>query len=245
MPVKEGLSGSSLKIIALVSMFVDHVYYAVFQLGYIEKRGFLPGLYLPDGTFNPGHWVFGLEVIMRAVVGRVAFPIFCFLLVEGFVHTSNRTKYKMRLFLFALLSEIPFNLAFRDSLKFGTSNVFFTLFLALLALDGLESSLHPVLRTLLVFVPAYLAQVLGSDYGASGVLLVVGLYLARGEKAWAVLVGLLSVVVFPAISLMSLLAYAPICLYNGKRGLNLKYVFYAFYPVHLAGLYLVRLLIVR
>lgn len=107
------LSGFTLKCIAMVTMLIDHIGYVLF----------------------PGYVIF-------RIIGRLAFPIYCFLLVEGAVHTSNWKKYLGRLFLFALISEIPFNLAIGGKLWYPASqNVFFTLFLGLLAILLLQKPL--------------------------------------------------------------------------------------------------------
>lgn len=141
---KKGITGSTLKIMACVMMLIDHI-------GAVILESFL-NTKMPDvmnqeqalqflsqyGTF------YYADLIMR-FVGRVAFPIFCFLLVEGFCHTRNVKKYALNLGIFALVSEIPFNLAFAfsrgEALQYGVfypdyQNVFFTLFLSLLTLCG-------------------------------------------------------------------------------------------------------------
>ncbi len=240
-----GLSGSTLKIIAVISMLVDHTFLAIFDKVYIGKKLPMPGLYFQNGLPNHEHWIFGLERVMRGTIGRIAFPIFCFLLVQGFVHTSNKGKYKLRLFVFALLSEIPFNLALWERFRFGASNVLFTLLLGLVSLEVIEKDWHLVVRGPAVVGMVLLADLLGCDYGAAGVLLIVMLYFARDDKVMTVLVGLLAIVASPAFSVMSILAYIPVYFYNGKRGLKLKYVFYAFYPVHLLVLYFIRWAMVR
>ena len=122
--MKDGLSGSTLKLIAVTSMLIDHAFAALVEKVYINKALYMPGLVLPDGAINYNLWIFGLQNIMRGTIGRIAFPIFCFLLVQGFIHTSNRNKYKLRLLVFALISELPFNLALKDSFTFRASNVF-------------------------------------------------------------------------------------------------------------------------
>jgi len=238
-----GLSGSTLKIIAAISMLVDHTFVAVFEQGYMSGKLYMPGLLTPDGTLNYSHWVWRLGTLMRGLIGRIAFPIFCFLLVQGFIHTSNKRNYKMRLLIFALLSEIPFNLALRDTLHFGASNVLFTLVLGFVALEAIETDWNVIVRGLAVAGIAALAETLGTDYGASGVLLITVLYLARGSMAMTVLAGALAVLVLPSFGqLTAVLAYIPVAFYNGKRGLNLKYSFYVFYPGHLLALYFIRYL---
>lgn len=242
----KGLSGSTLKIIAAISMLVDHTYVAIFEQGYIRGRLPMPGLFTQESMLNYDHWVYRLGGFMRGLIGRIAFPIFCFLLVQGFIHTSNRRNYKIRLLIFALISEIPFNLALWDTFRFGISNVLFTLLLGFIAMEVVEADWNPLLRGLAVAGIAFLAEVLGCDYGASGVLLIVALYLARADRMLTVLVGVFSVFVLPSLSnLAAVLAYIPIAFYNGQRGLRFKYVFYVFYPGHLLVLYLVRWLMIR
>lgn len=126
---KRGVSGSTLKIMAVISMLIDHIGGVLILMGIYYKLiphpenigiGCIPNLNT-------------IYLIMRAI-GRIAFPIFCFLLVEGYVHTSNKKKYALRLFIFALISEIPFNLAFGNKVFIPASrlnNVFFTLFLGI------------------------------------------------------------------------------------------------------------------
>ncbi len=167
------LSTFVLKIIAIISMMTDHVGAVLF----------------PD------------QVWMR-YVGRLAFPIFCFLIAEGFAHTKNVPKYLMRLGMFALISEIPFNLAFKGKLFFyGGCNVFITLFLGLLALvifdaiNRMEGIPKPVLLLISLVPVAALcrtADSLGSDYGKYGVMLIFIFYIFRENRTAALLVFALS-----------------------------------------------------
>ncbi|MBQ6875773.1 MAG: hypothetical protein IJN46_06025, partial [Lachnospiraceae bacterium] len=113
-----GLSADALKWIAMVTMFIDHLAYT---------------------SLNPygPHYV-EMYTVMRTI-GRIAFPLYCFLLVEGFMHTGNYRRYVLRIGLFALLSEIPFDLALMDSvLEFRSNNVFFTLLAGLLLIWGIS-----------------------------------------------------------------------------------------------------------
>lgn len=117
------ISGSTLKIMAIITMFIDHLGLAVIAR---MRR-----------TVSAGELLLRLNSLYSAtrVIGRLAFPIFCFLLVEGFDKTGSRAKYLFRLGLFALISEIPYDLAFcAKLLEFKHQNVYFTLFLGLLSL---------------------------------------------------------------------------------------------------------------
>lgn len=213
------MSGSTLKLIALGSMLVDHL--AASKV--LEKLCRSAALY----------------EFCRAV-GRIAFPLFCFLLVEGFVYTRNRKAYLARLFLFALLSEIPFDLAF-----FGTpchltaQNVFFTLFLGFLTLCGVEK-LRERGHVRWVWIPMLsgilAASLLQTDYGGFGVILILIFYWFR-EKPWQRnLISGCACLGEPA-AIVSLL---PIQFYNGTRGISLKYIFYLFYPLHLLLFVVIR-----
>ncbi len=213
------MSGSTLKLIALGSMFVDHLAAS--------------GVLLKMCGSEP------LYEFCRAV-GRVAFPLFCFLLVEGFVYTKNRKAYLIRLFLFALLSEIPFDLAF-----FGTpfllsyQNVFFTLFLGFLTLCGVEE-LRNREHIAWVWVPMLsgiiVAFLLHTDYSGFGIILILIFYWFREAPLRRNLIAGCACLGEPT----AILSLLPIQLYNGKRGIPLKYVFYLFYPLHLLLFVLIR-----
>ena len=139
---KKGISGSTIKLIGIITMFIDH--FAAALLGRIViSRGFYQAVYSNNEDVviqwlqENGLLYYGMEFLR--MVGRLGFPIFCFLLVEGFSKTSNKLKYAVRLGLFALISEIPFDLAFRAKvLEFGYQNVFFTLFLGFLAMCAFD-----------------------------------------------------------------------------------------------------------
>ena len=222
-----GLSGSTLKLIAIVTMFID-------QLGVVAFETQISNYMVP-------------YYIMR-LIGRLAFPIFCFLLVEGFFHTRDVKKYALRLLVFAFISEIPFDLAFNRQLFYWRhQNVFFTLFIGLLVIALLDHTKHVfhgflqfVVEIIVLVAGILLGQFLFTDYGAVGVLAIVFLYMFRQYKSNALAMGI-SVIWLSAMNIIESPALIDILLvkfYNGKRGLNLKYVFYAFYPAHLLLLYL-------
>lgn len=227
------LSGSTLKIIAIVLMLIDHIGAVVLYHGYI----------IPHIPFSPGTAPYNVYTLYRVLrfIGRSALPIFCFLLIEGFLHTSDRQKYGTRLLFFALLSEIPFDLAVHNSLwDLSSQNIFFTLFIGfcvLWLLDILQENLS--LQLLSICCGMLLAHFLKTDYGYWGILLITALYWFRNRPGLQTLAG--SVCLFweaPAC-----LAFIPINLYNGKRGISLKYFFYLFYAVHLLLLTLLRYLL--
>ncbi len=214
------MSGSTLKLIAIASMFVDHLGASGVVLMISGNR----------------IWVY--EVCRQ--MGRIAFPLFCFLLVEGFVHTGNKRNYLSRMLLFAFVSEIPFDLVFYDRwIYLRSQNVFFTLFLGLLTLYGIEVAIQKNHREQ-VWVPVLLGCIaawgLQTDYSYFGIILIVIFYWFRNIPWKRNLVAGCSCLWEPA----AVLALLPIQLYNGKRGIPVKYLFYFFYPVHLLFLWYLR-----
>lgn len=211
-----------LKLIAFSAMVIDHVGAAFF----------------PD------------QLWFR-YVGRLAFPIFCFLLVEGYMHTRNFWKYAIRILVVALISEIPFDLALNNGnlFQWGHQNTFFTLFLGLLALLSVDSFLKIgkyIPAVVCAVVIMVLAQVLNTDYGAKGICFVLLFYFIKYIKGiWSRVFLVLAFILLnysSNVQIFAALALIPIYFYNGKRGMNkLKYLFYAGYPVHLFIIALVKI----
>ncbi|MCI8409725.1 MAG: conjugal transfer protein TraX [Lachnospiraceae bacterium] len=212
-----GISGAGLKWLAMATMLIDHCA-AVFGYKIITYfHSIVP------------------YTCLRGI-GRLAFPIFCFLLVEGYVHTSNRIKYGVRLFLFAIISEIPFDLAFNGSwLNWNSQNVFFTLTLGLIAIFVLEYfQSNPWIGRVLACGVVLAAELFHTDYSGAGVVLIVGFYIFREKEIYRILCAFLVLVVFGnVLEIVALLAFLPIHFYNGERGWQIKYFFYIFYPAHL------------
>ncbi len=229
-----GLTGASLKWIALVTMLLDHIAYAVLYKAYIVPN-----------SISSGATLYGIYRIMRAI-GRVSFPLFCFLITEGWRHTSNRARYAFRLFVFGLLSEIPYDLAFQGALvSMSHQNVFFTLFLGLVAIavwdrvtEDNKTWVGKCLGTVLVFGVASIAQLTDTDYGLAGVLIIFVFHVFRGHTLlmFIAYVGALGVSVgfgSSEIEMFASAAFLLMLLYNGQRGKQNKYLFYVFYPAHL------------
>ena len=105
---ERGLNGAALKWIAMCSMFIDHIGAVVLEYGLYYQGGAERMDFLLEQSW--GVFLYPLSLLLR-ILGRPAFLIYCFLLVEGFVHTRDRKKYGRNLLLFGLISEIPFNLA--------------------------------------------------------------------------------------------------------------------------------------
>ena len=256
---EEGLSGTALKYMALVTMFIDHAGLVVVWYGLLQG----------PTAFAAAHHdqLLSLYRMMRTI-GRLAFPFYLFLLVQGFMYTHDRFAYGKRLFIFAVLSEIPFNLAIGQSLfTFADQNVMWTLLLGFLMLCLLEKiRLKDFSREILVLLSlssvaffGIVAVLFHTDYSYKGILILAALYLYRFDKKRACLLGALLFFIEPIRALRYLLSpgsvaspfwepaaalsFIPICLYNKKRGKGPKYLFYFFYPVHLICLYLVEQLL--
>ena len=235
-----GLTSNMLRILAVIFMITDHLW----------------------ATIVPGsNWM--------TYLGRLAFPIFAFQISEGFIHTSNLKKYTLRLLAFAVVSEIPFNLFYGGNWFYPYhQNVMFTLLLGLLAITLIdkarkEKTSKQIVKTVLLLIPICLGAYIGfPDYGFWGFLTVVMFYLFRGFPfAWLLQLAamvLMNIVLFEgqqfivefagktyeiATQGFDVFALIPIGLYGGKKGKSSKimqYGFYAFYPVHMIILYLIR-----
>lgn len=246
---KRGISGSTLKIIAIIAMLIDHIGAVILERILINAGLFTvmqsgdTNAIMQFYTENAG--LLTLYTVMRQFIGRLGFPIFCFLLVEGFLHTRNVTKYAVRLGIFALISEVPFDFAFAGKpFYFGYQNVFFTLFIGLLVMLAYQAiaekmKAHVAVKVLLYIASfgagALFAAFLRTDYGAIGIMCIMALYIFRKNKVFQIIAGCAAFL----WEITAPLAFIPIGFYNGKRGLKMKYVFYAFYPLHLFVLYLI------
>ena len=227
-------SGTALKTIACITMLVDHIGASCIEAGILT-----PGLdvgTLSQDTLS-AYPLYRLDMVLR-FTGRLAFPLFCFLLVEGFVHTHDVKRYVQRLLLFGLVSEVPFDLAFfRTPFAPQHQNVYWTLALGVLAMAGLkrfekENGLPGWQGLVWAGGCAVLALVARTDYHAIGVLIICALYMARADRKRQCLAG----AVLFLFELTAPLAFVLVLFYNGQRGACsplLKKAFYWFYPVHL------------
>ena len=221
------MSGTTLKWIAVISMLIDHTAEVLIN---------------HNAALTDPIWA-QIYVLMRGI-GRIAFPIYAFLLVEGFLHTRDVKKYLARMLTFAVVSEIPFDLAvFHTPFYWGYQNVFFTLFLGLLALAG-ENVVHQSSgmfagaglwkQAFVLILCVGTAQLINCDYGAFGVFFIILLYMTRYDKKTQTVLGAISLI----CESPGILAFIPIRLYNGTRGrCGNRYFFYAFYPAHLLALW--------
>lgn len=219
------LSGSMLKLIAVVTMIIDHV-----ASHLIDRSQIL---------FSVIGYDISLYGLMRGI-GRWAFPLFVFLMIEGFLHTRNRIRYGISLGIFALISEIPWNLAHSGTWFFGGQNVFFTLLFGYLGLCVLEYlKKQPVLQFASIIALAVFTIFFHTDFAPHGFAFIILLYLVREHEVARSMTGLIlnnPWWVMPSFVIMSL--------YNGKRGfikgVVMKYAFYAIYPLHLLVIYFIK-----
>lgn len=224
-----GLNNNQLKLIAMLSMLLDHC-----------GRELFPAI----------------EIL--PVIGRLAFPVFAFMIAEGCRYTKNRKKYFLQIFLLAAICQAVYYISSGSLYQ----NVLVTFSLSTAVIFLTDSFIRK--KTLMTFIPALaiccctvfvcvlLPEIISTksfhiDYGLAGVLLPVAVYYAPGKKsrlaAFSVMLVILSLVM-GGIQWYSLASIVLILAYNGKRGkLNLKYLFYIFYPLHLAVIYLIGLMI--
>lgn len=213
--MKFGINTFTLKMIAIATMFIDHVGAVLFP-----------------------------QVIFLRIIGRIAFPIFAYELVEGFVHTHDVKKYMMRLGAFALISEIPFDLATAGvPLEFGHQNVFFTLFLGLVMLYLMSKAPTVIVRFIYVLAILLFSEFLRTDYNSNGLLMILCYYVFRNFKVIKLAgVAFINVFLMSFYQRYALLSLIPIALHNGEQGPKCKRFFYAFYPAHLMILYLITII---
>ncbi|WP_034446179.1 TraX family protein [Butyrivibrio sp. AE2032] len=244
------INGNALKIIACISMLIDHA--AAGIIVPIARDGLLP-----DGIdFGTVEFVYK---ILRGV-GRTAFPIFCFLLVEGFVHTKSRLRYSLSLLIFGLISEPFFDVTFycrndiyninilqvlreNRSILADHSNVYFTLFIGLLVMWAIQSSFTLVeklqsnnifaylLSGMATFLGAFIAQKIESDYHWFGVVLIAIFYIFRFFEPINLVAGYLFLASF-STEYLAFPAFILIYFYNKKRGRRLGKLKYAFYAFY-------------
>lgn len=200
----------TLKMIAIVAMLIDHIGAVLFPQ-YIELR----------------------------IIGRLAFPIFAYTLVEGFIYTHDVYKYMIRLGVLALLSEIPFDLAFfNTTLELSHQNVFFTLLLGVFLLHLLIKTPGKFRKAIWIIAFLLLSEYLHTDYSSMGLLMILVYYYFRENKVLKLmLIAAINVFLMGYIQVYAILAMIPIAFHNGKQGLKCKWFFYGFYPIHLLIIY--------
>ena len=221
------ISQEGLKIIACLTMLIDHIGYVFFP-----------------------------KMMFFRLIGRMSFPLFCFLLVEGVNHTKNPKQYGLRLAICAALAEIPFDLCFYRKLTFDHQNVIFTLLTGFVALELIKRTNNQFFKIFTVLGAMFLALKLNMNYGLKGILLIVLLYSLREESWQQAIAVVVFAMIFPfsRVTILgqginggwfALLALIPIFMYSGRKSTHNKkgqWMFYLFYPLHILLLYLVYVL---
>ncbi len=248
------VTSSGLKWVALITMLIDHVGASILEWSITSG----------DYRIVDGNALYVLDMVFRAI-GRTAFPLYIFLMAEGFYYTRSRKNYLIRLIIFCFISEVPFDMAFgfyqtgvgdaRQNLWVpGYQNVFFTLALGLAAIwimnllyEKMPSVVWEIILDVgVVAVACLAAYALKTDYDAGGVLAICGAHVAKRFKAKPVIEGVMIIAilvvtagVFEAAA--AIIALPLLALYRGKRGYRFnRWIFYVFYPAHLCLLALIR-----
>lgn len=223
------LSGAQLKYIAFLSMLIDHT----------NKALIYPNL--NGGRLNTVSDIFD-------IIGRIAFPIFAFLLVEGFFKTRSRAKYLATLLVFGVISEVSFDLfTTKQFFEPNWNNIMFTLALVLVTIwmiDVLKKKMEKfpkilwfLLSFVILAVMCLIAAILSLDYDYHAILIGYFYYIFHGRELIAIPFNFLSMYKEP----WALLGFGLVLTYNGERGKQNKLINYLFYPVHLLILGLLRI----
>lgn len=223
------MSSFVLKVIALITMLIDHSGYVIF------------------GKFS-----------FLNYIGRFAFPIFAFGISEGYLHTKDLKKYFIRLGLFAIVSQLPYYL-FISSITTDTVglNIFFTLLLGLASITLYDKCKNKIVGVLPIIPICFLAYFLNCEYSWYGILLIFGFYLFKKHKILMNSYTFSLMSIYYLIHLCKnnfdyryiLLYFSTLCslffinLYNGKKGKDSKYILYLLYPIQFLILYVLTLLI--
>lgn len=222
------LNGAKLKYIAFLSMLIDHVNNGVVT-PLLDGKGVL--LHISN---------------IFSILGRIAFPIFIFFIVEGFFKTRNRKKYLFNLVLFGIISEVPFDL-FTSKVFYNPNwnNMMFTLALCLVTIwiiDEVKDRINNRylwygLSLVIVMAFGLLAMQLSLDYDYHAIILAYVFYIFYDRPVLGATIGYVSIIK----ELYSFLGFAMTITYNGKRGKQNKWINYFFYPVHLLILGIIRI----
>lgn len=216
--------GRTLKILAVISMLIDHIGVALYP-----------------------------NIMLLRYIGRLAFPIYCFLLVEGAFHTHDIRKYLRNLLIFAAISEIPFNMMLKGRFfYFPHQNVFLTLAAGIIMIMLFrladrrypETSMRQVLYAGIYILIGGIAQILHFDYGMIGIGFIFVFYQLRSKPIMKYLLFAIMCIMSNKTEIFAIMAIVFLDMYSGKRGQispTMKKAFYMIYPIHLLILGLLRM----
>lgn len=222
------LNGAQLKYIAFLSMLIDHVNNSLIT-PLLDGKGFLLSL---SNLFS--------------ILGRIAFPLFIFFVVEGFFKTRDRKRYFLTLIIFALISEVPFDIFTSKTIyQANWNNIMFTLALSLLTIwiiDSIKGKIKNkllwyIVSIIIVGVFGFIAMLLSLDYDYHAIVIAYIYYIFYEMPLLAAGLSYLSILK----ELYSFLGFAMTLTYNGQRGKQYKWLNYFFYPVHMLILGLIRI----
>lgn len=225
------LTGAHLKTIAILSMIIDHVNKALIYPNLVSNYGFLTRM---SNLFD--------------IIGRIAFPLFCFLLVEGYFKTRNRKRYLLHLIPFGIISEVPFDMFVTASFfNKNWNNVMFTLAFVLITIWSIDTlkgkmkhmpkALWYLVSIIIVLIMCIATMYFALDYEYHAILIGYSFYLFHEAPIFSIPFGYASMFTQP----WSLLGFGMTLLYNGERGRQNKLLCYWFYPVHLLMIGIMRI----
>lgn len=208
------MSNYQLKLIAIITMTIDHI-----------------GHFILDPTTD--------MYLMFRIVGRLAFPIFAYLLIVGYFKTSNFAKYLITILVLGLMFQLP---TLYSPLINGDGNIFLTLSLGLILIYVLDANFNNILKCIAGIVLVWMFKLLNLDYGILAAIMFITYYLV--QKHEFNMVNKLVIMIVPytiysylymsKLQIYGLLAIPLILIYNGERGKYInKYFFYAYYPIHI------------
>ena len=228
------MTSFTLKVLAAIFMLCDHINDAIF------------------GQFS-----------ILNLIGRMAFPIFAYQLVQGYIHTKDKKKHLLKLLMFAIISEIPFDLIVSTISTTKYLNVLFTFFLATLGMYLSEKINNNYLRTIIIIGISIISHIINVDYGAFGIILIYIFYYFETNKIknkkmkMTIITFLLCNLKYLSFAfnnptsetinkyfmcgIFASFAIIFINQYNYKEGKKLKYFFYIFYPLHMIILYFIHI----
>lgn len=231
------LTGTKLKLYGCITMLFYTIGVSIVQNGMIHINQYDNVTFSSMLAENPDMMLLSGWASVLQLIGGLAVPVFAFLLVEGFVHTSSFRRYLLTMLGFAVLSEIPYDLAMNDTFwDLSSQNALFSLTICLVMLYGLRllqergGKMSKVLMAVMVIAALLWSSLLRCNFGLCLILLCAVYYLLYDRKGMRILMGCAVSTLYVTGPLSGYALWS----YNGERGWNKnKYVFYAFYPLHL------------